>query len=339
MTTYANKLRHAPARLLKERVRCPTCLHLFPIPLFQTLPQPCVPVTPLDFDPITNKKIWVPEGVSVKCPKCNGQTVVSFPSKTKHAEVRFYGDEAARQGYGIYTYSLLGADRRLMPGIEKQILAFKKAIAPSVAPESWRLHMTEAWSGQQRRHHAIFNQWSRDEVVALVDGLFDLLARLSKDLFIFNISLKYQTITESELRNVAYLSLVADLIDGFTEKGFQPHLFFDADRPVDAEYAIQGWARECFGGLQLTLLYPFLAKGIAIPEPRFVKPGSHPCLELADFVSFVVARYLLRRQLGKPIEFDPSRLGKVFYMIQRSNGDLVQLRQASYPSSELPQTS
>ncbi len=255
-----------------------------------------------------------------------------FPSRAKREEVQFYGDEAARQDQGIYTYSLLGADRRLMPEIEAQIIEFKKTIAPSVAPDSWRLHMTEAWSGQQRRHHAVFSQWSQNDVVALVNGLFDLFARLSKDLFIFNISLVYRSLAESELRDVAYISQVAELIDGFTEKGFQPHLFFDADRPVDAEYVIQGWARECFGGLQSMLLYPFLAKGIAIPEPKFVKPGSHPCLELADFVSFVVARFLLRRLENKSIEFDPSRLGKVFYMTQRPNGDLVQTRQVGYPN-------
>lgn len=331
MESYANKLRHAPARLLKERIQCPACLHSFPIPLLQMLPQSCVPVTPLDFDPVTNNKIWVPHGVTVNCPKCDGQTVVTFPSRAKREEVRFYGDEAARKNQGIYTYSLLGADRRLMPEIEKQIFEFKKMIAPSVAPDSWRLHMTEAWSGQQRRHHLVFNQWSLDDVVALVNGLFDLVGRLSKDLFIFNVSLENQSITEPELRDIAYISLVAELIDGFTEKGFQPHLFFDADRPVEAEFVIQGWARESFGGLQLTLLYPFIAKGIEIPEPKFVQPGSHPCLELADFVSFVVARFLLRRLENKSIEFDPSRLGKVFYMTQRPNGDLVQTRQVGYP--------
>ena len=331
-TTYANTLRHAPARLLNDRVRCSACLHSFPIPLFQELAQPLIPVTPLDFHPITNNKIWVPHGTMVKCPKCHGQVLVSFPSKTKRGETQFYGDEAARQDCGIYTYSLLGADRSLMPEIENGILAFKKKIAPSVEPQSWRLHMAEAWSGQQRRHHPVFSQWTLNNVHELVDGLFDLLTRFSTDLFIFNVSLENRSITQSDLRDAAYISLVAELIDGFTEKGVQPHLFFDADRPVKAEYVIQGWARECFGGLQRTILYPFLAKGITIPEPKFVTPGSHTCLELADFVSFVVARYLLRRQENKTIEFDPSRLGKVFYMIQLPNGDLVQSRQVGYPS-------
>ena len=110
--------------------------------------------------------------------------------------------------------------------------------------------------------------------------------------------------------------------------------FFDADRPVSGEYAIQSWATDSFGGLQRTLLYPFLAKGIPIPEPRFVRPGSHPCLELADFVSFVVARYLWQLHQGKEIEFQPARLGKVFYMVRRRNGGLLQLRQTGYPSAE-----
>lgn len=267
----------------------------------------------------------------VRCPKCGSQTLVKFPKRSKRGEVMLFGDEAARGDMGIYTYSLLGASRDLLPQIEQEILKFKQAIAPTVTPDSWRLHMTEMLSGQQRRNHPIFNRWSRDNVVAVVTGLFDLFARLAKDLFIFNISLDGLTNTPTELRDVAYISLVAELVDGFTEKGFQPHILFDADRPVAADHVIQGWARESFEGFQKMLLYPFLAKGIQIPEPKFVQPGSHPCLELADFVSFIIARYLWLLRKGKEVEFDPARLGKVFYMVQRQNGDLAQFRQIGYP--------
>ena len=293
-----------------------------------------LPVTPHDFHPVTNNKIWVPHGIGVKCPQCDTQTLVKLPICPKRGEVHLYGDEAAREQAGIYTYSLLGAAMPLMPQIEHAIFNLKRSVAPSVVPESWRLHMTEAWSSEKRRRHPIFKEWSIGRVVGLIDSLFELLASLSDDLFIFNVSLTNLPATQTELRDLAYISLVAELIDGFTATGFQPHLRFDADRPVTGEYAIQSWATDSFGGLQRTLLYPFLAKGIPIPEPRFVRPGSHPCLELADFVSFVVARYLWQLHQGKEIEFQPARLGKVFYMVRRRNGGLLQLRQTGYPSAE-----
>ncbi len=83
---------------------------------------------------------------------------------------------------------------------------------------------------------------------------------------------------------------------------------------------MQAWARHAFLGSERQLLYLYLCHGIPVPEPRFVKPGSHPCLELADFVSFVVARELFRYGLGLPTEYSTSRLGKVRYSWTDPNG-------------------
>ena len=60
-------------------------------------------------------------------------------------------------------------------------------------------------------------------------------------------------------------------------------------------------------------MYLYLCHGVPVPEPQFVKQGSHICLELADFIAFVVARELYCRQKGRQSEYMSSQLGKVYY--------------------------
>ena len=82
-------------------------------------------------------------------------------------------------------------------------------------------------------------------------------------------------------------------IDEWTEKNAQPNIFFDSEKDSKANETIHSWARNTFKGSQYSLLYGFLSKGIEIPEPKFISPASFPGLEVADFVSFTIARYYL----------------------------------------------
>jgi len=79
------------------------------------------------------------------------------------------------------------------------------------------------------------------------------------------------------------------------------------------------------------LLFGYLARGIEIPEPVFVSPASRPCLEVADFVSYVIARYCYRRIKGQPIDLDPKYLGPVVYLGFDSSGALLFSRSTGYP--------
>ncbi len=78
-------------------------------------------------------------------------------------------------------------------------------------------------------------------------------------------------------------------------------------------------------------MYAYLARGIEIKEPEFVKPSLYPCLELADFVSYVVARFHLKKWQNDKIEMDPLRFGTVTYLGFDKNVNLVPTRQEGYP--------
>ena len=67
-------------------------------------------------------------------------------------------------------------------------------------------------------------------------------------------------------------------------------------------------------------------------------PASTPSLELADFVSYTIGRYFLRRWQGKTIEIDPEKMGLITYLGYDLNGDLLWRRRQGYPWDEFYET-
>jgi hypothetical protein len=96
--------------------------------------------------------------------------------------------------------------------------------------------------------------------------------------------------------------------------GVSPRYTFDADKAVgDDRAVIQQWARNAFLGSERQLMYLYLSHGLPVPEPEFVKQGSHICLELSDFVAFVVAREVFCWQNNQQSDYLSSDFGKVYY--------------------------
>ncbi|MCA1738452.1 MAG: hypothetical protein LC740_06380 [Actinobacteria bacterium] len=116
-----------------------------------------------------------------------------------------------------------------------------------------------------------------------------------------------------------------------TKDRIQPSFVFDSEKDSEANNVIYGWAQDAFYGSRLNLLHAFLARGLEIPEPMFVRPGSRPCLEVADFVSYVVARYCFRKLKNQPIDLDPELLGPVYYLAFVPDGDVVTSMSTGYP--------
>jgi len=289
---------------------------------------------------------WVPVFTKVSCPNCNQDQFLALPTKKVLTKGLVFGDEAHRDDgtHFVFTYSLVGADHKLIPGIEDSVKSLKSEICPSKPPATWKLHMKDLWSGHNRRKHPVFAAWDKPDVDTLIAGLLHIL-RSTENLFIYNFAVTSNQIgkapmyilDKTHLRDYAYVQLVLNVIDEFTEKGAQPHIFFDMEKASRSEKVIQAWARDAFQSGQRHLLYTFLARGIEIPEPQFVTPASHPCLELADFVSYVVARCYLRTWQKKPIEIDPRDFGMTTYLGFDKGGDIMRRRRIGYPWDEFSQ--
>ena len=84
-------------------------------------------------------------------------------------------------------------------------------------------------------------------------------------------------------------------------------------------------------GLRYSLVFGFLTRNLHFASPAFVQPGSHPFLELADFVSYATARYIDRRLRGARIDLDPAEWGEATYAAFDASGALQFCRSSSYP--------
>ena len=333
-------LRHLPHGLSNIAITCPTCKIVFPPDWFKKQNMPMIPVKP-KFEtkkiPYTGPKRWILQSITQICPGCNAHIPVPLPTNKMRTRGFLFGDDAEREHKGkkVFVYSLIGADQSLLPDFEMKVRTLKQGLFPAVPPENWKIHMKDMWAGTSRAKHPVYQTLSLDGVIRFVDQTLALIKE--SNLFVYNIALTTDRgspsgISDSNgLRNEAYILLVLNAIDEWTEKNAQPSIFFDSEKYSQANETIHGWARDTFRGSQLSLLYGFLSKGIEIPEPKFVPPASSPGLEIADFVSFTIARFYDRMWKGKEIEIDPGRMGLVTYLGYDFNGDLLSRRQEGYP--------
>jgi len=98
---------------------------------------------------------------------------------------------------------------------------------------------------------------------------------------------------------------------------------FDNIKDTSDGKKTEGWADECFLGLQYTRLFTYLTGGKAIVAPTFVPPGSHYLLEMADFISFCMAREFQRVSEGKNAELQSGLMGKMINQIVEANGEPI----------------
>lgn len=332
-------LRHLPESLNQMKLFCNACSSSFPPTWFQKQELPIRPVRPKYEKKgvkYTGPGRLIPTGVSQKCPYCDNDVVVDIPSIKMKTRGSLYGDDAHRN-YGkkhVYIYSLVGADQSLLPELENSIKELKNNICPSKPPDSWSLHMKELWSGGHRKKHEVFRELSFDDVKNITKDICSIIKK--QKLFVYNIALQFTSDRISkknitQFKSQAYILLVLNAIDEWTTKHAQPHIFFDAEKSSEANQIIHKWAQDAFVGSQHSLLYGFLAKGIEIPEPKFVKPASYPGLEVADFVSYTIARYYFSKWQSKNIDIDPAEMGLATYLGFGKHGHLIWRRQEGYP--------
>jgi hypothetical protein len=333
-------LRHLPENLSRITITCPSCRTVFRPDWFKKQELPMTPVKPkFDRKGVEYKgpKRWILRKVPQKCPKCGADVMIPLPVNKMRTKGSLFGDDAERnyQNKKVSMYSLIGTDQSLLSIVENKIKGLKQKLFPSVPPNSWKIHMKDMWAGSSRKKHPVYKTLRRNDVISFVRELLMLIKE--SNLFIYNIASttvqknKGNRKVQKELRNEAYILLVLNAIEEWTAKNAQPNIFFDSEKNSQANVIIHGWARDTFKGSQYSLLYGFLSKGIEIPEPKFVPSASSPGLEVADFVSFTIARYYLRMWQGRRIEIDPKDMGLVTYLGYDSNGDLLWKRQEGYP--------
>jgi hypothetical protein len=232
----------------------------------------------------------------------------------------------------VFTYSLVGADNKRIDRLNDAVRKLKESLEPTLKTEDWRFHMKEMRSGQDRKAHTVFSRWDERKMAQAIDGLFEIVST-TEDIMPFSFSLVAPLSTPAaKQKHSVYITLLEFIINLVTGQDGKPQLYFDSEKPNSGGHVIHEWARRLYADAQYCLLYAYLAKGIEIPEPQFVKAGSHPCLELADFVSYVVARYHHERWTGAPdATLSPDRLGNLVYFGFNAEEKGLYTRQCGFP--------
>ncbi len=273
---------------------------------------------------MTNNKFGQLTALEVECPQCDAKVRIEPPRRRWSKTVKLYGDEAVRETVAqpFVCIALVGGSNRPVEDICDKVASLKKSLEPDRDPASWRFHMAEIHSGQKRQRHEIFSRWTRDKCEQAVKDLLSVIAGSNDSLFVF--ALVYPMSRASPVimvKRKAYMAILCDTIYHFTQLEASPRYTFDADKAVgDNRAVIQNWARSAFLGSERQLMYLYLCHGVPVPEPQFVKQGSHICLELADFVAFVVAREVHCWQNNRQLEHRSSQLGTVYYSWPDASG-------------------
>jgi hypothetical protein len=314
-----------PEELVGKSGRCPNCGTTTPVPWADKLEFAKQPI-----EPIAGGGHWVPADISLTCraTDCGREYSLQIPRAPKVGTWTIFGDEAGRYisdceprssgSLHFFCITLVGLHRRRHDRVRRQLAKIKKAIAPDRDPEAWQHHFTDIWSSDGRTGE--FALRNKDEKIAHARAFAKIVRDARPELVTMNVSSCIAIDSPSERakairaqkQEMFGISLLTSL-QQFRSRGLCVKWEFDNIKDASDGARTEGWAREVFLGLQYTRLLAWLSAGATVLEPRFVQPGSHYLLEIADFVSYCVARDFEKAIRGAQSEFPSSLLGNGFF--------------------------
>lgn len=324
-----------PAELAGLEVTCHHCRLSFRPIWYEPLEFPVTPIVPH-----TGNGYFIPMQAKIRCPHCRQITDIELPIVDVKAWVNFYGDEAFRHIGSKYlaTYSLVGGEPHTIDNLVEALKALKQEFVPDHDPTDWSVHMKDLTSSKERNRNDIYRTWDLDKASEFVRRVAEITRERTDKLWILNMASIVVLLGPAKrkklysfVRDQVFSGLLLYTINEVTKQGGRPFFTFDATRQVKSYPHVEGWAEESFLGSQYSLTYGFVSRGIPIDKPGFVQPGSHPCLEIADFVSYYVARYIERRLSKKNVDYDPGELGNINYLTFDVHGNLRDKRDSTYP--------
>jgi hypothetical protein len=273
------------------------------------------------------------------CLICKQSVSVPLPTRTFVSEVSFFGDEAIREIPSIgankflISYSVVNQPRKPEDHkafAERYFTLKQRVLANTAEP----LHFQELWNEQARANTSYANV-TDDDKRRLVQDLAVLLRQFADKIVIYNATSVFHKPTpykrkEEEFHKAqVYSPLLLRVVEEMTGQGLAPRFFMERT-------GTDGWAINLFSGGRLTLMWPFISHGLPVGSPEFVVPTTSIYLELADFVTFIVGRYVWTRGqrcegFSKKVDLDPKILGKVAYQGYGSDGTCFAEYSEGYP--------
>lgn len=326
-----------PQELVGKTFPCEKCGADTEVQWLEKLIFPSQPI-----EPNSGGGHWVPISIPLRCNvrSCAHETLINVPTKPIEASWALYGDEAGRfignthptiskEPLHFFCITLVGLHRDSQVEVSQEIMAAKASIKPSEAPELWAHHFTQIWNTSPEEQ--TFNLPTKEAKIEYGKRFAGIIRNARPALASFTISScivvpknkkerkKAINRQKKEIFSQAILSSLQQM--RHFNKGV--HWIFDNIKDSTSRTPTEGWASECFLGLQYTSLFTWLCSGAATLEPEFVKPGSHFLLEIADFISYCVARDFEMSTKKLKTEVPSSLLGKAFYQGTIRNGSAL----------------
>jgi hypothetical protein len=334
-----------PHELVGMKGACPKCKTWTEIPWLEKMG---FPKQPINSD--HGHWHWVPVGIPLTCSSetCRHDFHINVPILPNENRWALYGDEAARyiglrhedQSSGnlnFYCLTLVGLHKRRHDRVRKQICNLKKEIRPTEDPDSWTHHFTEIW--ESKPESGVFHLHNKPAKIEHAKKLAQIIRNARPDLTTFNISNCIILPSDPKVRkkllkhqkHSVFSESILTTLGVFRNQGKSVQWVFDNIQDTTFRDKTEGWASECFLGLQYTRLFCWMSGGATVIEPSFVRPGSHFLLEVADFISYCVAREFERAILGQHSEFPSSLLGQGFFQGTLGDGDVESVWNVGLP--------
>lgn len=324
-----------PVELAQAAPTCPNCGTPSPIDWSGTQEYPQQPIPGGLGD-----GHWVPSSISIQCHgTCQEMFKIDTPRNKVDSIWTVYGDEAARfiqnpskdvsdDPLHFFCITLVGLHNRRRGRVFQQLRKIKRALRPSEEPDSWEHHFTEIWGADPSDEK--FNVNNKNDKVAHGKALAKLIRNARPEMATMNVSSCIRLSSDKKVRakqikeqkqEMFAISLLTSL-EQFRRRNLGIRWVYDNVKDASKGPRTEGWASEVFLGMQYTRLFTWLSASATVLEPAFVKPGTHPLLEIADFVSYSVARDFERAATGHTNEIPSTLIGQGFYQGVLRNGNI-----------------
>lgn len=278
------------------------------------------------------------------CPECDEEICISLPNAPYHGNLQVFGDEAIREVNGktafVYTFLTFNGPIQKMKRFERRVRKIKRAIAPTVSPDAWQLHMKELTTPERVAKAPHLAHLSNSTIERSINDLLHLLGEYRRRNLIYFIvasgvaqGKELKKRERTVIQRDVYGSALLQAISRFTNSGLAPRFYFE-------KTGTDGWARRYIDGVRLTLIWPFIANGLPVGSPQFVPRSFNLMLELADVVSYVVARTIFcigRRAEGHcpRNQYDLTAIGDILHVLTMGDGRWEPITCAGYPAARI----
>lgn len=286
------------------------------------------PATPIASN--DGKGYFLPVSIQARCEnsECRELNHLPVPRNPVRGGMSLFGDEAARdvrirrrgdvRNARFSCISLVNLTLEKHGEFKKKFDELKLLARPDISPDEWSHHFSDIWGAHS--DNSIYAFSSVNEKIVYAKKVASLIRSYNPYLAVFNYSSCIFLSDGKERANEVnwqnedlFKQAILLSIHDIRSAGYIPKWFFDnvKDRKNPSEAAVEGWASECFRGIQYTRLYTWLASGAKIDEPNFVIPGSHFLLEISDFICFWIARGFLKKINRQKVELATHKLGVI----------------------------